>query len=62
MLTGLNLLITLIAFVFKPSAGFEASAAGLSVSWAYGAFVGLLAALVAFGTAIWPIVQPRFGK
>jgi len=61
-LTGINLLVTLIAFIFKPSAGVLAATEGISVSWAFGAFIGLIAALAAFGSAIWPLVKPRIAK
>ena len=47
--TGLQLLLVLIAFFSVPGGG--------GVGWAWGAFIGLLAALVAAGPVIWPAVQ-----
>lgn len=46
VLTGLNLLLVLIAFVDKPSASF------VSVGWDYGAFIALIAAIVALVPAV----------
>lgn len=48
--TGLQLLLILIAFALVPG-GDE------GVGWTWGAFVGLLAALVAAGPVIWPAAQ-----
>jgi hypothetical protein len=47
VLTGLQLLIVLLAFLFKP--GFT--------SWEFGAWLGLLAALVACGAIVVPAIQ-----
>ena len=47
VLTGLQLLIVLLAFLFKP--GFT--------GWQFGAWLGLLAALVACGAIVVPAVQ-----
>jgi hypothetical protein len=44
--TGLALVLTLLGLLQQPSSG-----AGVSVSWSYGGFVALLAALVAFFAA-----------
>jgi hypothetical protein len=49
--TGLALLLTLIAFLAKPSGGASLGIT-VSVSWSYGAILGLLAALAAFGAAL----------
>jgi hypothetical protein len=49
--TGLILLLTLIAFLAKPSSG-GGLGISVSVSWSYGAILGLLAALAAFGAAL----------
>ncbi len=52
--TGLQLLLILIAFFDMPgNYGYP----GVSIGWAWGAFVGLLAALAAAGPVIWPAVQ-----
>jgi hypothetical protein len=50
--TGVQLLLILIAFADLPSSG----VAGVSVGWGFGAFLGLLAALVAAG----PVLVPAF--
>lgn len=47
-LTGLDALLTLIAFIFKPSGG-----GVVNVGWGAGAFLGLIAALGALAGAIW---------
>lgn len=52
--TGLQLLLVLIAFFDMPS---NDGITGVSIGWAWGAFVGLLAALVAAGPVIWPAIQ-----
>lgn len=52
--TGVQLLIMLIAFFDIPSAD---GLAGFSIGWDWGAFVGLLAALVAAGPVIVPAVR-----
>lgn len=53
--TGLQLLIVLIAFFDVPSV--PAGLSGVSVGWAWGAFIGLLAAIVAAGPVIAPAVR-----
>ena len=52
--TGLNLLLALISFVFKP-----ASVLGISVGWGIGAFIGLIAAVVAVAPLGLPILRSR---
>jgi hypothetical protein len=47
VLTGVQLLIVLLAFLFKP--GFT--------GWQFGAWLGLLAALVACGAIVMPAIQ-----
>jgi hypothetical protein len=47
--TGLNFLLTLISFLTKPSV----------TSWQYGAYVGLIAAFVAFAPRVIPAIQAR---
>jgi hypothetical protein len=54
LLTGLNFVIVLIAFVFKPSGD-----GVVTVSWSYGAFIGLIAALVALAPLAAPVIQAR---
>jgi hypothetical protein len=48
--TGLNFLLTLISFLTKPS----------GTSWQYGAYIGLIAAFVAFVPRVVPAIQARF--
>jgi hypothetical protein len=50
--TALQLLIVLIAFIDIPSSG-----DGVSIGWGFGAFLGLLAALVAGGPVLVPAVR-----
>ncbi len=47
--TGLNFLLTLISFLTKPS----------GTSWQYGAYIGLVAAFVAFVPRVVPAIQAR---
>lgn len=54
--TGINLLLVLIAFVFKPG-GYS-----LGVGWSFGAFIALIAAIVAFAPLITPIVRARSNR
>ena len=55
--TGINFLLTLISFVFKP-----ASVPGVSISWSIGAFLGLIAAIVAVVPEGLPFVRSRIGR
>src|SRR6266700_2662480 len=43
--TGVNLLLVLVAFFFKPATGSSLLGSGFSVGWAFGAFIGLIAAI-----------------
>ncbi len=54
--TGLNLLLVLIAFIFMPG-GF-----GGGVGWSFGAFVGLIAAVVACAPEALPVIRSRSSK
>jgi hypothetical protein len=55
--TGLNFLLALISFVFKP-----AGDAIVSVGWGIGAFIGLIAAIVAVVPLGVPFVRSRTGR
>lgn len=55
--TGLNLLLALISFVFKP-----ASVLGISVGWGIGAFIGLIAAIAAVAPLGLPFLRSRAGR
>ena len=50
--TALQLLLVLIAFIDIPSSG-----DGISIGWGFGAFLGLIAALVAGGPVLVPAVR-----
>jgi hypothetical protein len=55
--TLINLVLVLIAFLFKPS-----GLGVVHVGWSWGAFVGLVAAVVAAFPLAWPAIQARRGK
>jgi len=55
VLTGINFVITLIAWIFKPSSGFSA----VKVGWAWGSFVSLIAAVVAVAPLAVPAIRAR---
>ncbi|HEY5273623.1 MAG TPA: hypothetical protein VIJ34_10365 [Acidimicrobiales bacterium] len=50
--TAFNLLLTVISFLTKPSV----------TSWQYGAFIGLIAAVIAAIPRVIPAIQARFAK
>jgi hypothetical protein len=50
--TALNLLLTVISFLTKPS----------GTSWQYGAYIGLIAAVVAAAPRVIPAIQARFAS
>jgi hypothetical protein len=58
-LTGLNLLIVLIAFLIKPSVGVATGGLDVSVGWGFGAFVGLICAIAAFVPLVLPATRPQ---
>jgi len=49
--TGINAVLTVLAFLFKPG--------GSAVGWRFGAFVGLAAALIAAGPLGLPAIRAR---
>jgi hypothetical protein len=55
--TGINLLLALISFVFKPAGN-----AIVSVGWGIGAFIGVIAAIVAVAPLGVPFVRSRTGR
>jgi hypothetical protein len=55
VLLGLQFLLTLLAFLVKPSA----DDTGISISWGYGAFIGLVAAIVALAGGIMRRSEPE---
>ncbi|HEX6855832.1 MAG TPA: hypothetical protein VF204_11095, partial [Streptosporangiaceae bacterium] len=56
VLTGLNLLLVLLAFLIKPGTD---GITGVSVGWAFGAFVGLICAIAAFVPLVLPATKPQ---
>jgi len=55
--TGINVVLVLIAFLLKPGGyGFS------GVGWSFGAFVALVAAVVAAFPLGWPVIKARRGK
>jgi hypothetical protein len=56
-LTGINLILVLIAFLLKPGTGDGFVA--ISVGWGFGAFVGLICAIVAVVPLALPFVRAR---
>jgi hypothetical protein len=50
--TAFNLLLTVISFLTKPSV----------TSWQFGAYIGLIAAIVAAAPRVIPAIQARFAK
>ena len=57
VLTGVNLVLVLIAFLLKPGTG--ATLIDVSVGWGLGAFVGLICAIVAVVPLALPLVRAR---
>lgn len=55
--TGLNLLLVLLAFLFKPG-GYGISGIG----WGFGAFIALIAAIVAVAPLATPMLRARSGR
>jgi hypothetical protein len=55
--TGINLLLVLIAFFVKPN-GYGV----VSIGWGFGAFLGLIAAIVAFVPLALPRLRARTGN
>jgi hypothetical protein len=55
---GINLVLVFIAFILVPSNGGDTA---VSIGWAWGAFVGLLAAIVALG-ALTPIGRQKLNS
>ncbi|HVA09314.1 MAG TPA: hypothetical protein VNG12_21490, partial [Acidimicrobiales bacterium] len=55
--TAISAVLVVIAFVFKPSGG-----GVVNVGWSFGAFVGLIAAIVAVVPLARPAIRARQGK
>lgn len=54
---GITALLTLLAFLVRPGSG--SSSLGISISWAYGAYIGLVAAIAAVAGAVQRSKQPE---
>jgi hypothetical protein len=54
--TGINLLLVLLAFFFRPGAG------SFHASWDFGAFIGLIAAIAACASLAIPVLRSRTGN
>jgi hypothetical protein len=55
--TGISFVLTVLAFVDKPGGyGFH------GIGWGFGAFVGLIAAVVAVAPLGWPLIQKQMNK
>jgi hypothetical protein len=52
--TGVNFVLVLLGFLLKPG--------GSGVGWSWGAFVALIAAVVAVFPLGWPVIQARRAK
>jgi hypothetical protein len=59
--TGINFVLVLIAFLFKPAGG---AIQGFSFSWgwSFGGFIALVAAIVALAPMAWPEIVARRNK
>jgi hypothetical protein len=57
-LTGLNLLLVLLAFLIKPGTG-DTGGFSVSVGWGFGAFLGVICAIAAFVPLVLPMARAR---
>jgi hypothetical protein len=55
---AINLLLVLIAFAVRPGGG----SALVKVSWSFGAFIGLIAAIVCFVPVATPVIRAHSGR
>jgi hypothetical protein len=59
-LTGVNLLLVLIAFLIKPgTGGVDTTGLHVSIGWGLGAFIGLICAIAAFVPLVLPATKPQ---
>ena len=55
--TGINAVLSLLGFLDKPGGiGFH------GIGWGFGAFVGLIASVVAVAPLGWPLIQKQMNK
>ena len=55
---SVNLLLTLVAFAFEPGGGSSL----VKVSWSFGAFAGLISAIVCFAPMAASVIRARSGR
>lgn len=62
--TGVMFVIILLGFLFKGYSGASGSGFGyhFSVGWGFGAFLGLVASVVAVAPLAWPAIQKQMNK
>ena len=62
--TGVLFVIVLIGFLFKGYGGESVSGPGyhFSIGWGFGAFLGVVAAIVAVAPLAWPVIQKQMNK
>jgi hypothetical protein len=62
--TGVIFVIVLIGFLFKGYSGYNVSGVGYhsSIGWGFGAFLGLIAAVVAVAPLALPVIQKQMNK
>jgi len=59
-LTGVNLLLVLVAFLLKPgTGGVDTAGLDVSIGWSLGAFLGLICAIAAFVPLVLPATKPQ---
>ena len=56
---SINLILTLIAFLFKPAGAFSAYSVSVSWGWEFGAFIALIAAIIAAAPIVIPELRAR---
>jgi hypothetical protein len=62
--TGVIFVIVLLGFLFKGYSGYNVSSIGYhySIGWGFGAYLGLIAAIVAAAPLAWPAIQKQMNK
>jgi hypothetical protein len=59
-LTAVNLVLVLLAFLLKPgTGGVDTEGLSVSIGWAFGAFIALIAAIAAFVPLVLPATRPQ---
>jgi hypothetical protein len=62
--TGVIFIIVLVGFLFKGYSGVSGSGFGyhFRIGWGFGAYLGLVAAVVAVAPLAWPLIQKQMNK